>query len=63
MLETRKVKTKYGRRTFEYAGCRLWNALPLNVRMEEKIENFKKQIKTLLFKDTEGFKRKAFLYD
>ena len=63
MLETRKVKTKYGRRTFEYAGCRLWNALPLDVRMEEKIENFKKQIKTLLFKDTEGFKRKAFLYD
>ena len=63
MLETRNVKTKYGRRTFEYAGCRLWNALPLDVRMEEKIDNFKKQIKTLLFKDTEGFKRKAFLYD
>ena len=62
MLETRKVKTKYGRRTFEYAGCRLWNALPLDVRMEEKIDNFKKQIKTLLFKDTEGFKRKASLY-
>ena len=63
LLETRKVQTKYGKRTFEYAGPRLWNALPLEVRTEEKRECFKKRIKTMLFKDTEGFKRKAFQYN
>ena len=62
-LETKKVVTKYGRRTFEYAGPRLWNALPLEVRMEEEIESFKKKVKTMLFRDSEGFKRQAaFLY-
>ena len=63
LLETRKVSTKYGRRTFEYAGPRLWNALPLHIRTEEVIERYKKQVKTLLFQDTEGFKRTAFQYE
>ena len=31
MLETRSVKTKYGRRTFEYAGPRRWNTLLLEL--------------------------------
>ena len=63
MLETRSVKTKYGRRTFEYAGPRLWNALPLELRTVESIDIFKKQLKTLLFKDTEGLKQRAFKYN
>ena len=62
-LETRKVSTKYGRRTFEYAGPRLWNTLPLKIRTEEDIGSFKRQIKTLLFTDTEKFKRAAFQYE
>jgi hypothetical protein len=62
LLETRKVNTRYGQRTFEYAGPRLWNALPLEVRTVEEIDSFKKRVKTLLFRDTEGFKRRAFLY-
>ena len=62
-LETTKVSTKYGRRTFGYAGPRLWNALPLKIRMEEEIGSFKSQTKTLLFRDKEEFKRKAFLYE
>lgn len=63
MLESRCFKTKYGKRTFDYAGPRLWNALPLHVRMEEGAEAFKGFIKTILFNDTEGFKRKAFQYN
>lgn len=63
LLETNKVSTKYGRRTFAYAGPRLWNALPLKTRTEEDIESFKRQVKTLLFKDTDGFKRRAFRYE
>ena len=63
MLETQCFKMKYGKRTFDYAGPRLWNALPLHVRMEEDAESFKGFIKTMLFNDTEGFKRKGFQYN
>ena len=62
LLETKMVKTRYGQRTFEYAGPRLWNALPLQVRTIDNIESFKRQLKTLLFRDTEGLKRTAFQY-
>ena len=61
-LETRKVATKYGKRTFEYAGPRLWNALPLSTRTEEDIAKFKSQIKTILLTDATQFKKKAFMY-
>ena len=61
-LETRKVKRKYGKLTFDYAAPRLWNALPVQVRMENDVQEFKKQVKTLLFVDTEGFVKKAFPY-
>ena len=49
LLETKKVKTKYGKRTFDYAAPRLWNALPPEVRKEEDLQVFKKLVKTLLF--------------
>ena len=62
-LEARNVKTKYGRRTFEYAGPRLWNALPLEVRLVENIDVFKSKLKTILFTDSEGLKRRAFPYN
>ena len=61
-LETKKVHTKYGKRTIEYAGPRLWNALSVDVRKVQKIDLFKKEVKTMLFRDTEGFVRKAFMY-
>ena len=63
LLETKVAKTKYGRRTFEYAAPRLWNALPLKIRTEDDLETFKRLIKTLLFKGTEEFKRRAFRYN
>ena len=61
-LETRKVSTKYGKRTFEYAGPRLWNALPLNTRTEEDIGKYKSEVKTMLFTNATQFKKKAFMY-
>ena len=63
LLETRRVKTKYGRRTFSYVGPKLWNALPLQIRLEENMDSFKKQVKTLLFDGTEQLKKRAFPYD
>ena len=62
LLETPTFKTKYGKRLFEYNGSRWWNALPVNVRMEENIEVYKKMIKTLLFADYDKLKRTAFRY-
>ena len=62
-LEMKVVKTKYGKRTFSYAGPRLWNALPLQIRTVENIDVFKRQLKTILFKDTQGLKQRAFRYN
>ena len=31
MLETKAIKTKFGKRTFSYTGPKLWNALPLDI--------------------------------
>ena len=63
LLETYPVKTKYGKRTFRYAGPRLWNALPLEIRTLNTVQDFKRQVKTILFADTDGFKRRAFRYE
>ena len=63
LLETKMVKTKYGTRTFDYAGPRLWNALPLSIRTLESIDDFKSKVKTILFTDFEGVKRRAFRYN
>ena len=63
LLVTKRFDTKYGRRTFDYVGPRLWNALPLHARIEQKIDNFKRQIKTILFNDTGDFIHRAFKYD
>ena len=51
MLETPNFKTKYyGQRLFEYNGSRLW-ALPMNIKVEEEMEQYRKKVKTLLFAD------------
>ena len=61
-LKVEFAKTKYGERRYRYFAPRLWNALPLEMRTEDEIEVLKKKLQTLLFKDTEGFKARAFLY-
>ena len=48
-------------RTFGYVAPRLWNSLPVQVRTEEKMDDFKRTVKSILFADTEGFKQRAFL--
>ena len=63
LLETKDAKTKYGKRAFSYVGPRLWNALPLSMRMEENVEAFKKEAKTMLFEWTDQFKKRAFKYN
>jgi hypothetical protein len=62
-LETPSFKTKYGKRIFAHDGSRLWNALPVNIRTEDDIEQFKKMLKTFLFGGHDELRRKAFKYN
>ena len=63
LLETPRIKTKYGTRTFDFAAPRLWNALPLHIRVQEYTDMFKKLVKTMLFDGCDKFKRFAFRYN
>ena len=63
LLKTKSCKTKYGIQTFDYVAATLWNALPIHIRTQENVDEFKKIVKRILFEETEGFKRRAFLYD
>ena len=47
-LETPTFKTKFGERTFEYNGSRLWNALPYELRTIEDVKMYKKKVKTFI---------------
>ena len=62
-LETKRVKTNYGKRTFDYVAPRLWNSLPPELRKEKDIESYKKQLKTILFEGTDDIKRSAYKYN
>ena len=51
VLNVPKSRTKmYGDRAFSIAAPRLWNALPVPLRLEKNYETFKKKLKTYLFK-------------
>ena len=51
-LRETKVKTKFGDRAFSHAAPKLWNLLPLHVRIQEDTIVFKKMLKSYLM--TEG---------
>ena len=53
-LEERSFNGVMGERSFKVAGPKLWNLLPLNVRMEENTEEFKKLLKTFLFQELDN---------
>ena len=57
---TRKLNVKYcngsmGERAISVSGPKLWNALPQEIREETCTEDFKKRLKTFLFKDADRF--------
>lgn len=39
----------YGQRGFYYAAARVWNGLPLNIRLSTSLLTFRKLLKTYLF--------------
>ena len=52
----------YGRRSFQYAAPRLWNALPLNIRKIGTLDNFKSKLKFHLFNNSHEFMRSVNRY-
>ena len=63
LLETPHFKTKYRKRIFAYNGTRLWNALPIDIRKETNMEEFKKRLKTILFDGCDKLKMDAFKFE
>ena len=63
LLDTPPARTKYGKRSFRFIAPRLWNALPNTLRNNDDTEIFKRQLKTLLFTDTELLKNRALCYN
>ena len=62
LLKTPNFVSKYGKRIFEYNGSRLWNALPVDIRVVEDVGIFKSRIKTLLLVGCDDHKNRAFKY-
>lgn len=54
-LEAKKCNGMLGDHAFSVAGPRLWNALPLELRVKEDLDEFKKTLKTYLFKNSYAF--------
>ena len=48
----------YGSRCFARVAPKMWNLLPLNIRCQEDIGEFKKLLKTFLFTDFSKFEKK-----
>ena len=53
-LEEPRCFGLYGERSFAVAAPKLWNTLPVDLRCEEDTEEFKKDLKTFLFKNDIG---------
>ena len=45
-------KGEFGDRAFSRCGPKLWNLLPMNIRIESSTEDFKTKLKTFLFQES-----------
>ena len=61
-LEVPRSLSQYGDRAFSRAGPRLWNALPVNLRMIENLERFKVQLKHHFFSSFTQYKLNVNIY-
>ena len=61
--EQRSRLVTCGDRSFNVAGPKLWNNLPLQIRESSSIQSFKKEPKSHLFKNFVSFGSKRFLME
>ena len=52
LLYTYTPQTMYGTKAFSVCAPKAWNSMPINLRFEPDLPNFKKCLKTFLFTDT-----------
>lgn len=57
-LEQYRSKRMYGERAFSRVGSKMWNLLPMDIRVEMDTEKFKVLLKTFLFKYSRTFHEK-----
>ena len=50
LLKENKTNLRFGDRAFQNAAPKLWNSLPVDLRHENRLQIFKKVLKTHLFK-------------
>ena len=62
ILKVPKTLTSYGDRAFSNAAPRLWNGLPLDLRMSETVDYFKSHVKHLLFSNFSQYARNVNRY-
>ena len=63
LLKNVYLDTNYGRRTFTYTAPRYWNALPLEIRVETRLDTFKRLTKHMLFNNFHEYKSNVFIYN
>ena len=56
------LESTHGRRSFQYAAPRLWNALPLSIRKANSLDAFKSKLKYYLFNNSEDYNRSVNRY-
>ena len=61
-LNVPRRSTMIGDRAFSSAGPRLWNALPVEIRLCNTFDKFKRQLKHFLFRDARRERRKKLSY-
>ena len=61
-LDVPRCQSHIGDRAFSCAGPRLWNALPVDLRMIDTLAKFKSHIKHLLFDSFQSYKLKVNIY-
>ena len=62
-LNIPRTLTSYGDRSFACAGPRLWNALPVYIRLACSVEAFKSKLKHHFFNSFSQFKEKLNMYE
>ena len=61
-LKVPRCRSKIGDRAFSVAGPRLWNALPVDLRLVDTVERFKSKLKHLFFSSFQEYKFKINIY-
>ena len=61
LLVMPRVHSKYGSRSFSFAGPKLWNALPISIRLIVGHVLFKSKLKHMFFTNSQHFHNKIIL--